>query len=128
VLLAAGISRFASLLDGASRELLSDQEFEQIVEKDLSDGRHRNPTGNLNYFTTAYFHRPDELRDEVSAAGFVVRGFYGIEGPAWILGDFADRWQDEKKREAMIGVARVLESETSVIGCSAHLLAVGQRR
>ena len=122
ILVAAGISRWASLLDGMARELLQDQAFARIVERDLSDGHHQNPTDGLDYFTTAYLHRPDELRVEVMGAGFEVQGLYGIEGPGWILPDLVERWRDPVRRQTLIDVARALESEPTVLGCSAHLM------
>jgi SAM-dependent methyltransferase len=128
ILVAAGISRWASALDGLARELLRDREFTRIVERDLVDGHHENPTDRLDYFTTAYFHRPDELRQEVADAGFEIAGLHGVEGPAWILPDLADRWADPERREIVLQVARALESEPAVIGCSAHLLVVGRKR
>ena len=93
VLVAAGISRWASTLDGLSRELLGDPQFARIVERDLVDGHHQNPTTRLDYFTTAYFHRPEDLRQEVLDAGFAVEGLFGVEGPGWILPDLLDRWK-----------------------------------
>ncbi len=65
VLLAVAISRFASALDGIGRGLIRDPDFVRIVEQDLKTGQHRNETGNLDYFTTAFFHHPDELRMEL---------------------------------------------------------------
>jgi SAM-dependent methyltransferase len=127
ILVAAGISRFASALDGLSRELLRDADFARIVDRDLRDGRHENPTDRLGYFTTAYFHHPDELRREVADAGFEIEGCYGVEGPGWLLGDFADRWNDAERREVILQVARKLESEPTVIGSSAHLIVVGRK-
>jgi ubiquinone/menaquinone biosynthesis C-methylase UbiE len=128
MLFAAGISRFASLLDGLARELLKDEGFSQIVERDLADGNHLNPTEHLDYFTTAYFHRPEDLRSEVVDAGFGQVQIYGIEGPGWTLPDFDDRWDDPARRETLLRVARALESEATVVGCSAHLLAVGRKQ
>ena len=127
ILVAAGISRFASALDGLSREVLRDGDFARIVDRDLRDGRHENPTDRLDYFTTAYFHHPDELRREVADAGFEIEGCYGVEGPGWLLGDFADRWNDAERREVILQVARKLESEPTVIGSSAHLIVVGRK-
>ncbi|HJQ52491.1 MAG TPA: class I SAM-dependent methyltransferase [Gemmatimonadaceae bacterium] len=127
LLLAAAISRWASTLDGLSRELLRDEEFARIMERDLRDGQHRNPTGKLDYFTTAYFHRPDDLRDEVAGSGLDVEALYGIEGPGWMFPDFDPRWNDDARREILLQVARKLESEQNVIGCSAHLLVVGRK-
>jgi SAM-dependent methyltransferase len=127
VVIAAAISRWASALDGLSREMLDDAAFARIVEGDLLDGHHQNPTDQLGWFTTAHFHRPDELRSEVTEAGFDVLGLYGVEGPSWILSDFADRWNAEPRRDILLRVARMLESETSMIGTSAHLLVVGRK-
>ena len=127
VLIAAGISRWASALDGLARNLLGDARFARIVERDVRDGQHRNPTDRLDYFTTAYFHRPEELRAETERAGLAVQGLYGVEGPAWILADLPERWADEERRAAVLRVARLLEAEPSVLGCSAHLLVAAAK-
>jgi ubiquinone/menaquinone biosynthesis C-methylase UbiE len=125
-LFAAAISRWASALDGLSRELFQDPRFAAIVEQDLRDGQHRNPTERLDYFTTAYFHRPDELRGEVLDAGLILEGLYGVEGPGWLLSDVTARLADQRRRSELLQVARLLESEPSVLGTSAHLLVVAR--
>lgn len=125
VLFAAAISRCASALGGLAQDMLVDPSFATIVEGDLQQGQHRNATGNWDYFTTAYFHRPDELQAEVASAGFTCQGVFGLEGPGWILPDFDARWADRRKREDLLRVARAVEREDSVVGMSAHLIAVG---
>jgi ubiquinone/menaquinone biosynthesis C-methylase UbiE len=125
-LFAAAISRWASALDGLARDLYQDPRFAAIVERDLREGQHRNPTERLDYFTTAYFHRPDELRAEVVGAGLILDGLYGIEGPGWILSDVTARLADPRRRTELLQVARLLESEPSMLGVSAHLLVVAR--
>lgn len=127
LLCAAGISRWASALDGLARDLYADARFAAIVERDLRDGQHRNPTERLDYFTTAYFHRPEELRNEVVRAGLAVTGLYGVEGPAWILPDLGERWADARRRDDLVRLARALESEASLLGASAHLLVTARK-
>jgi SAM-dependent methyltransferase len=126
-LFAAAISRWASALDGLSHDLLQDPQFAAIVERDLREGQHRNPTERLDYFTTAYFHRPEELGAEVSNAGLMVDGVYGLEGPGWILTDLSDRLADPRSRADLLWIARLLESEPSMLGVSAQLLVVARR-
>jgi SAM-dependent methyltransferase len=126
-LFAAAISRWASALDGLLRDLFQDPAFAAIVEDDVRDGQHRNPTGRLDYFTTAYFHRPEELRAEVVAAGLVVDEIFGIEGPGWLLPDVTVRLEDGRRRADLVRIARMFESEPSVLGISAHLLLVGRK-
>jgi ubiquinone/menaquinone biosynthesis C-methylase UbiE len=125
-LFAAAISRWASALDGLSRDLFQDPRFAAIVEQDLREGQHRNPTERLDYFTTAYFHRPDELRAEVLGAGLILEGLYGVEGPGWLLSDVTARLADPRRRADLLQLARLLESEPSMLGVSAHLLVVAR--
>ena len=127
VLVAAAISRYASALDGMSRGLSRDPAFARIRDRDLLDGQHRNDTDNIEYFTTAYFHRPEDLVREIESAGFREVVALGVEGPAWILSDFNARWDDPVLQRDVLDVARALEREPSIIGASAHLLGVGRK-
>jgi ubiquinone/menaquinone biosynthesis C-methylase UbiE len=126
-LFAAAISRWASLLVAMSLGLFKDESFAAIVERDVREGQHRNSTDHLTYFTTAYFHRPDELRGEIADAGFQLQGLYGLEGPGGLLADVDERVEDPERREDLLHVARLLEAEPSVIGVSDHLLAVARK-
>jgi len=126
IVVAAAISRYASALDGLSRKVL-DPAFLRIRDQDLIDGQHRNPTDTLNYFTTAYFHRPEDLRGELARAGFAEVEVMGVEGVAWIFADFEARWADEALRQDILNVARALEAEPSMVGVSAHLLGIGRK-
>jgi ubiquinone/menaquinone biosynthesis C-methylase UbiE len=126
VLAAAAISRFASTYDGLLRGFLEDPGFEEIVERDVREGQHRNPTGRLKWFTTAYFHHPEELRDEVIEAGFVVETLVGIEGPGWVLPDLDSWLKDPPRRSRLLEAVRRVEKEPSLLGASAHILLVGR--
>jgi hypothetical protein len=123
----AAVSRFASLFDGLKRQFLFDPAFRSIVAQDLDDGQHRNPDERSEWWTTAYFHHPDELRDEVREVGLAVRELVGLEGLAFWLPQLAYRWNDRDDREAILWSARAVESEPSRAGLSAHLLLVAKQ-
>ena len=125
VLVAGAISRYASSLDGLVRGLLRDPAFVAIRDRDLREGQHRNETDRLDYFTTAYFHRPEELPEELGDAGFSSVRVLGVEGPAGFLPDFETRWANPVTRADIIELAGLLEAEPSIVGMSAHLLAIG---
>jgi ubiquinone/menaquinone biosynthesis C-methylase UbiE len=127
IVVAAAISRYASALDGMARRLTLDPRFVEIRNRDLAEGQHRNDTERLDYFTTAYFHRPEELRAELEAAGFAGVNIFGVEGPSWAVPDFDSQWEDPALRQELMGVARRLESEPSIVGASAHLLGIGRK-
>jgi ubiquinone/menaquinone biosynthesis C-methylase UbiE len=124
VIVAAGINRFAPLFDGLAKGWLFDDQFRAIVERDLGDGQHRNPTENPAWFTTAYFHRPDELEDEAAEAGLSVVGLFGVEGLAGWLESAGAELELPDHRDAILWAARATESEPSLRGLSPHMLLV----
>lgn len=126
-LVCAAISRFASLMDGLSRGFLDDPRFAMIVRSDLSTGVHLNPTDRSEYFTTSFFHKPDELAGEIGQAGFAVRALVGVEGPAWMAAHVEDRLADPAKQRQLLEILRSVETEPSLVGASAHFLAVCSR-
>jgi SAM-dependent methyltransferase len=122
----AAISRFASLLDGLRAYRLDDPAFVQIVERDLREGQHRNPENRPEWFTTAYFHHPDELVREVRDAGLILTDLLAVEGPGWLLPEFEARWRDDRRRQQLLDAITLIEREPSMLGVSAHLLAVAR--
>jgi ubiquinone/menaquinone biosynthesis C-methylase UbiE len=124
----AGISHFASLFDSLSSGFFDDPAFAPILARDLEDGQHRNPTDNPIYFTDAYFHRPGELSREFLAAGFHVDAVVAIEGPGWLARDFDRLWNDPVQQERLLAAVRKVEREPSVLGASAHIMAIGQKQ
>jgi ubiquinone/menaquinone biosynthesis C-methylase UbiE len=125
ILLAAGISRFASLIDGLSRGFFRDPTFRGVVAADLASGQHRNPTNNPLYFTTAYFHRPEELAAEVREAGFREVRVLAVEGPVWSAAQFRKAWGDPVQRGRLMEFLSLIEKEPSIHGASAHFIVVG---
>jgi ubiquinone/menaquinone biosynthesis C-methylase UbiE len=118
--------RFASLLEGLYEGWLDDPVFRPIVEQDLVDGQHRNPdpVGRPEFFTTAYFHTPDGLKEEIEGAGFTGVAVYGVEGPGWPL---RQEWADRQRREHILFAARSVETQPSLIGFSDHLIAAATK-
>jgi ubiquinone/menaquinone biosynthesis C-methylase UbiE len=123
----AAISRFASLFDGLVREFLFDREFREMVRRDLAHGQHTNPHNRPHWFTTAFFHRPEQLAEEVGSVDLSLVDLVGVEGLAGWLPHLEHRWADEADRDVILSAARLVEAEPAVLGLSAHLLAVARK-
>ena len=123
----AAISRLASLFTGVRKGYLDDPRFFEIVLDDLVTGRHRNTTADPEYFTTAFFHTPDLLRAEFESAGFRVDAPVAVEGPAWALAGFSERWNDDAWRRCYLARLRGIETERCIVEASAHMIAIGTK-
>lgn len=127
LLFAAAISRFASLFDGLRMGLFEDPAFTAIVERDLTDGQHRNPTNHPDYFTTAFFHRSQELEAEIQESGFLHEKTLPVEGPLWLSSYVIDNFDDGERRERFLALMRRIEDEPSLLATTAHLLGVARK-
>jgi hypothetical protein len=128
VVVGVGISRHASLLDGLVRRLIDDPRFRAILDRDLADGQHRNPTDRLDYFTTTFFHRAEDLVAEAADAGLDGATVLAIEGPGWLLGDIAARVEDSAHWTLLMEMLRRIEAEPALLAVSAHLMMIAPVR
>ena len=128
VVAAAAISRFASFLDGLVATGVREPEFVELVRRTLAEGTHVNPREDdrPGWFTTAYFHRPEELAAEVEEAGFELEALLAVEGPGWIA-ERIDEDADPAADEVLLDALRRVEAEPALMGASLHLLAVGRK-
>ena len=118
------ISRWASTMDGFKYGFVVDPYFRAIMERDMATGCHENPEHIAEYFTTAYFHRPDEIVDELSAAGFGDIRLAAVEGFASPL-DVRALMADPVKASALLDCLDATESVPELLGMSSHIMAVG---
>jgi SAM-dependent methyltransferase len=127
LLLSAYISRFASACDGIQDGELRQPEFAAIVDHDLTNGVHLHVSHRSDWFTTAYFHRPEEIRPEAEAALLRFQETIAVEGPGWVNQDL-DAWlDDDAARTRLLDVLRRMETEPSLMGASLHLIAITRK-
>ena len=127
VLLAATISRHASLFDGFWQGFIDDPAFENILKQDLEDGNHANPVNHPMYFTDAHFHSQKEIKEEFAAAGFSKFDVIAIEGFGWLIPDFMNRWKDEELRSKLLQYIRQTENDPVMVGISAHVMTIAMK-
>lgn len=112
--------KFTELYD--RRPELDDEARYRMIEATVRIGLH-----NGNEIGLVYFHRPDELRREVAAAGFADVELHGVIGPVWIVRNLDEVWDDPAKREALMRIVRLLDREESLMGFSTHFLSVSRK-
>jgi hypothetical protein len=50
-----------------------------------------------------------------------------VDGIGWLLPDFDGHWNDINRRKRLLDSIRRLEEEPSLLGTSAHIMAVAQK-
>ena len=127
LLIAKAVNRFASLMDALTRGFIDDPDYLPILRRDLEDGQHRGHEDGSSYFTTAFFHRPEELEYEVREAGFHQQGLYSVKGPGELATDLEARMSDPEKRALLLDLVRSVEQEETLLGVSSHFIVAATR-
>jgi ubiquinone/menaquinone biosynthesis C-methylase UbiE len=127
IMLAAIISRYASLIDGFSRNLVDDDRFFSLLNNDLDNGIHINKTENAEYFTTAFFHTVEEIKEEVKDSGLKFSKLIAVESFAWIIKNFSQRISDSKYMDKLRQVVNKVESNDDLVAMSPHIIVVAEK-
>ncbi len=126
-LFAAAISRFASLADGIRKNLISDPVFRKILEQDLENGFHNNETRDPKYFTTSFFHHPDELEAEIIETGGQKVSLFAVEGVGELFEETEEKLKDPEYRDYMLKLIRKTETDRTILGISLHLIGFAEK-
>src|SRR5215207_7356965 len=121
LVVAAGISRYAGLLDYGNNGRLTEDNL-HIFTDALATGRnHDDPTG----FTNAHFHHAEELHSEFEHAALADIAVPGVEGPAAPTLDNAAHDEIPRLLPSAILLARLLETDRLMMSAGLHYLASG---
>jgi SAM-dependent methyltransferase len=127
LVLVAAISRWAPLYQALLGGSIDTPGFLDMLREARSTGARHGTFGVGDDFTTAYFHRPDDLAAEVADAGLVLDDQYAVEGVAGWMPDIAARLADPRQRALVLELVASSEREPAVLGATSHLLAAAHR-
>ncbi len=127
VVVGATITRFASLHDGFLKKVDTHPRFTELVRADLATGHHQVPEGTERWFTTAYFHHPDELPGEVRDGGLTLDRLVTVESVLWLVAHLDEILADDARTRVLLDLLREVEDEPTLLGAGSHLLVIAHR-
>ncbi|MBS0629423.1 MAG: class I SAM-dependent methyltransferase [Verrucomicrobia bacterium] len=122
ILFAAGISRFASFIDAMHKNVVTLKS--KVIEHELETGVHEKISEGFSF---AYLHHPNELKKEIEENKFENVSIRAIEGPVWDKHSLERLIRDEKEWEKVLMFLEKIETEETILGASAHIMAVATK-
>lgn len=132
VLFSVGISKFSTTTwalstFGSKNNLLNEDVFTDMIEKELKEGIHERPKEYPNLLTQAYFHTPLQLQGEIENVGFETINKHAIEGTIWFTPDLNEKWKDISIRKRLLNILEITENEIELMGMSPHFMIVSKK-
>lgn len=119
LLLAQGISKFCLLFNAFFDGKAKNPQIIESIKNCLE-------TGQFEYNKGLFFtHTPEELKEEIGKAGFQQVNVMSVESLGkWLNIEY---WEIEELRQNLLSFIEKTENETSIIGISAHIMAIGNK-
>jgi len=127
VMLGFAINHSASSIAALLNGFIHAPGIYQMCKDELTTGLHNPPENMPGILPQAYFHRPQELRDEVEEAGLTYLNTYAVEGMVWMDKNYFESRGDDKKKAALMELLKVTENDTSLLALSPHMMIAGKK-
>jgi len=116
-------SSIAALLNG----FIHTPEILQMCVDELTSGLHNPPRNMPGILPQAYFHRPEQLRDEFEEAGMTYINTYAVEGMVWLDKNYFETRGDEKKKAALMELLKLTENDQALLALSPHMMIAAKK-
>lgn len=120
------ITHAAFTLAALQNGMIHQPEVFNMCQQQLSSGNHYPPAEFPGMLAQAYFHKPAELSMEFEMAGFKPCGITAVEGIAWLDAKFFEGWAMPDKRERLLNLTALIESDPDLLCLSPHIMIVAE--
>lgn len=122
IILGFAINYSATTLVGLLNGLIHKPSFFAMCREELETGIHNPPVDFPWLLAEAYYHRPEELKEEFVEQSFTHLNTYAVEGMVWLDEDYFCNMLNEKKKETLMELVRITENDTCLLSFSPHMM------
>ncbi|MBS1504273.1 MAG: SAM-dependent methyltransferase, partial [Bacteroidetes bacterium] len=127
ILLGFAINHSASAIAALLNGFIHTPEIYEMCRQELATGVHHPPKNMPGVLPSAYFHRPQQLKEELEEAGLTYVNTYAVEGMIWLDKNYFESRSDEKKKTAIMELLRLTESDPELLTVSPHMMIAGRK-
>ncbi len=124
IILGFAITHAASTVAALQSGMIHQDGIFEMCKKELENGEHHPPEGLLGILPEAHFYRPSLLRSELKAAGLESLDLLAVEGMAWLDCKFFESWASPTKRQRLMELIKLTESDEELLCFSPHIMVV----
>jgi len=122
IILGFSINYTASTLVGLLQGLIHKGTFFKMCKEELTTGIHNPPNDFPWLLAEAYYHKPNELKDEFVKQDLTYINTYAVEGMAWLDKDYFLSLLDMKKRKTLMELIQITENDSYLLPFSPHMM------
>ena len=122
IILGFAINYTASTLAGLLNGLIHKDSFFKMCKEELTTGIHNPPDDFPWLLAEAYYHRPEQLKDEFINQELICLNMYAVEGMALVDKDYFANMLNDKKQRTLLELIKVTENDNYLLPFSPHMM------
>lgn len=128
IILGFAINYTASTLVGLLNGLIHKKTFFEMCKEELTTGVHNPPDDFPWLLAEAYYHKPEQLKDEFINQELTYLNIYAVEGMAWLDKDYFANMLNDKKKNALIKLIQITQNDSYLLPFSPHMMIVVKKQ
>ncbi len=122
IILGFAINYTASTLVGLLNGLIHKNSFFKMCKEELTTGIHNPPDDFPWLLAEAYYHKPEQLKEEFINQELTHINTYAIEGIAWLDKEYFTNMLNNKKGETLLELIKITENDSYLLPFSPHMM------
>lgn len=127
IILGFAINHSTSTLLGLLHGMIHNPDYYTMCKAELTTGNHVPPLNIPGMLPEAYFHRPDELKQEFTDQGLQCINLCAVEGMVWLDSSYFTSRADHDKYSTLLDVIRITESDMNLLALSPHMMIAAKK-
>ncbi len=128
IILGFAINNTASTLVGLLNGLLHKPSFFEMCKAELTTGMHNPPDDFPWLLAEAFYHSPEQFKEEFASQELRFLNLFAVEGMAWLDKRFFVNLQNPKHKTHLLELLRITESNPSLLAFSPHMMIATQKQ
>lgn len=122
IILGFAINYTASTLVGLLNGLIHKKAFFEMCKEELTTGIHNPPDDFPWLLAEAYYHKPEQLKNEFLNQELTHLNTYAVEGMAWLDKNYFTNMMVDKKQKTLLELIQVTENDRYLLPFSPHMM------
>ncbi len=122
IILGFAINYTASTLVGLLNGLIFKKSFFEMCMQELKTGIHNPPQDYPWLLAEAYYHKPEELKEEFVNQELTHLNTYAVEGMAWLDTNYFTNMVNDEKKKLLMELVHITENDSYLLPFSPHMM------
>lgn len=128
IILGFAINYTASTLVGLLNGLIHKNSFFKMCKEELTTGIHNPPDDFPWLLAEAYYHKPEQLKNEFINQELTYLNTYAVEGMAWLDKEYFANMLNDRKQKTLLELIKVTENDNYLLPFSPHMMIAVQKK